>query len=614
MFEDDLATSSAPSVSTLPENSSTKLSIRSMLGMPAGGPISRAVTDSADRLLGLHALSSVYAEVNRTSDGPFCSRVLRSLGIAAEVHADDLARVPAAGAVIIAANHPLGGADGLLLLDTLLRVRPDVKLLANAWLAAIPELGEHVIPVDVFSPKSFMNTRALRDCLRWLKNGGCLATFPAGEVSRLALLDAEISDCAWTGSVSTLSIKTNAPVVPVLFATSNSWLFQAAGQLHGSIRTALLPRELLWKRGQKVRVHIGSKIEPDRLRRFADPLAASDFLRARAYLLAERSRPEPNLSAPALPAQAAIALPEDPAAIAREVASLPASATISRIGTQRVLLATAAEIPTILREIGRLRETTFRAVGEGTGQACDLDHFDESYRHLFVFDDSNNDIVGAYRMGLTDELVAKSGMAGLYTSTLFRYEPSELRRLVPGIELGRSFVRAEYQRHPASLLLLWHGIGRFAAMNPQYRYLFGTASISDTYPSVTKKLLVRFITETFGPGEWARVAQPTTPPKFNSRRDREVELAYSQLDDMRDADELVASIDPQGRGIPILLRMYLRLGARMLGFNVDPAFGDALDGLIVVDLVKAPSRQIRRYMGDELYASFMAYHNAPIPA
>ena len=211
---------------------------------------------------------------------------------------------------------------------------------------------------------------------------------------------------------------------------------------------------------------------------------------ARVYLLADWPG-----KAVVTKAQDAIAPAADVVELRREVQGLPAERTLARIKDQRVLRVSAEEIPLVLREIGRLREITFRAVGEGTGLPRDLDRFDETYKHLFVFDDASGMVVGAYRVGLADELVATQGLGGLYTSRLFEYEPTELRRLIPGIELGRSFVRAEYQRHPASLLLLWHGIGGFTGANPRYRYLFGTASISDTYPSVTRMRLVRFINE-----------------------------------------------------------------------------------------------------------------------
>lgn len=586
-----------------------------------------------DRLIGLDALRGVYADVHARQpagavDGEsFSSDVLDVLKIRTEVADTDLARIPATGPLIVAANHPLGGADGLLLLDIVRRRRTDLRLLANSWLAKLPELAPVVIPVDVFDTKSAANASALRTAARWVRDGGCLLTFPAGEVSRLRLRRREVSDGPWSPSLSVLSRLGNAPVVPLHFADANSWLFQTLGQLHAVLRTVMLPRELLRKRDSTVRVRIGTPIDPPRLARFASDLEASAFVRACSYLLAAPPLAAAVAAASTTPRAGARAMqpliaPVDPAAMAAEVAALPPERTLAKVGAMRVLIASAAEIPCTLREIGRLREATFRAVGEGTGAASDLDEFDLTYRHLFVFDEASpvpgcqgGAVVGAYRLGLTDELPTEpgSGAAGagvprLYTATLFRYRPDQLARLVPAIELGRSFVRAEYQRQHSPLLLLWQGIGRFVVAHPQYRLLFGTASISDSYPSMTRKLLVRFINRSFGPGEFARVATPSIPPKFARARDGETALAADHLHDLDDADRLVASLDPQGRGLPTLLRQYLRLGAKMIGFNIDPAFGDALDGLIVVDLITAPSKLVSRYMGKEGYAAFCAHH------
>lgn len=610
-------------VAPRPDAPPVSLSLRSVAGSVPG-----FIIKPLDRLIGLHALAAVYGHVHPRaaleggSAASFSRLALEALSISSRVTPADLARIPESGPLIVAANHPLGGADGLLFIDIVSRRRPDLKLLANSWLAAIPELRSVVIPVDVFAAPGrppAANTAAIREALRWLKSGGCILTFPAGEVSRLRLRRREVADGPWAASLAALSRRAGAPVVPLHFHDANSWLFQALGQVHPVLRTVMLPREMLRKRRSTVRVRVGTPISPERLARLGDDADAAAFVRACVYLLSAPdatpgTEPSPTGGAPVAPPLAA---PADPAVIAAEVAALPEIRTLARVGTQRVLIASASEVPATLREIGRLREITFRAVGEGTGAELDLDEYDLTYRHLFVYDDAASCVVGAYRLGLTDEQPPSPtdpGLPRLYTATLFRYDPQRLRRLLPAIELGRSFVRAEYQRQHAPLLLLWQGIGRFVAANPRYRRLFGTASISDTYASTTRNLLVRFITRSFGPGELGELAAPTLPPRFTRSRDGEAALAAGQLHDLDDADRLVASLDPQGRGLPTLLRQYLRLGARLVGFNVDPAFGNALDGLIVVDLLTGPSKLIARYMGAEGYAAFRAYHAAREPA
>ncbi len=561
------------------------------------------VSESVDRLLSLPAVQRVYDDALATPGTSFAARVLDALGISIDLTAADLARIPATGPVIIVANHPLGAIDGLILLELISKVRTDNRLLANAMLAIVPELREHLLCVDVFARSGSSNIAALRSALAWLRAGHAIATFPAGEVSRLRFRDGEVSDGPWSPSVAMLARLTNARVVPVCFDARNSWLFQTLGRLHPMLRTVMLPTEMLRKRNATIAVRIGSPIATADLTRFDSDASTSAYLRARTYLMSDRTR-----KAATAAAMSPIAPEPDHEPIHREINRLADDRTLIAKGDFRVMIAAAAEIPVTLAEIGRLRELTFRDVGEGTGKATDLDAFDQSYRHLFIYDDRARRLVGSYRLGLTDELVPANGPAGLYTATLFRYDQRHLAALTPGLELGRSFIRAEYHRHPLALLLLWEGIGRFIVANPRYRMLFGAASISDAYPSITRKLLVRFLTEAFGPGEFKALARPTTPPRFSRFRHRETELACETITTLEDADRLVAAIDPQNRGVPTLLRQYLRLGAHLIGFNVDPAFGDALDGLIVVDLLRAPRRHIERYMGTEGYRAFCQYH------
>lgn len=584
------------------------ISVRALSPGPEPTGLKAVVSESVDRLLNLPAVQRLYDDAAADPSPRFTSRVLASLGVTIDLPAAGISRLPATGPAIVAANHPLGAVDGLVLLELVSRVRSDNRLLANAMLGIVPELREHLISVDVFAQTGSANTAPLRHALAWLRAGHCLATFPSGEVSRLRFRDGEVSDGPWSPSIAMLARLTGAPVIPVCFDARNSWIFQTLGRLHPLLRTAMLPTEMLRKRNARINVRIGSAITRDDLASFDTDSRTAAYLRARTYLMSDRCRKAADSAA-----MAPIEPEPDAQPIAREIAALPAQCTLVSSGHFRVLLARAHQIPATLTEIGRLRELTFRDAGEGTGKPTDLDEFDTTYRHLFIYDDRANRLVGAYRLGLTDELIPARGPASLYTATLFRYDHRHLAALTPGLELGRSFIRSEYQRHPLALLLLWQGIGHFVAANPRYRLLFGAASISDAYPSITRKLLVRFLTEAFGPGEFKALAKPTTPPRFSRFRERETELACETITSLDDADRLVAAIDPHNRGVPILLRQYLRLGARLIGFNVDPAFGDALDGLIVVDLLKAPRRHIERYMGPEGYRSFCKFHHAEPP-
>lgn len=289
-----------------------------------------------------------------------------------------------------------------------------------------------------------------------------------------------------------------------------------------------------------------------------------------------------------------VAAPADPQALAAEVARLgDPQVSQSRFD---VFLASAAEIPCVLHEIGRLREVSFRAAGEGSGKALDLDRFDLTYLHLFLWDREASAVAGAYRLGCTDRLLGDGGPDALYTSTLFRFEPQFLEHLKPGLELGRSFVAPAYQKSIHPLGLLWRGIGRFVAAHPQYARLFGPVSISNDYSPISQELIVRFMRDSrrnAGLAGWVRPRFPYggLPP------------AYSAIGGLpgsiEEVSAAVASVEPDGKGVPVLLRQYLKLNATLLEFNVDPDFTDVLDALVLVDLRDAPDEVLARYMGTD---------------
>jgi putative hemolysin len=275
----------------------------------------------------------------------------------------------------------------------------------------------------------------------------------------------------------------------------------------------------------------------------------------------------------------------------------------------QVFSATADQIPYVLKEIGRLRERTFRAVGEGTGKPCDIDEFDQLYTHLFVWNMEQLEIVGSYRLGPTDEILRHAGRQMLYTDTLFRFRPALLEQLVPALELGRSFVRQEYQRSASALMLLWKGIGAHVVRNPRYKLLFGPVSISSTYQTASQQLMVEFLRANSFLDEEARLVRPRNafkPGVGDSlyRCDR-TPIAGS----IDDVSELVAELEEDEKGVPVLLRQYLRLGGKLLAFNIDPEFANVVDGLVLMDLTRADPRVLAKYMGNAGAGAFLRYHS-----
>ena len=593
--------------------------------------VSAAVRVSCERVLAFPALNAVYQRT-RASRAPhlFCERALQSLAVEIDASAEDLARIPTTGPLIVVANHPFGGLDGLILTALLQRVRADVQILANYLLRRIPEMRETCIFVDPFGGPAAAahNHGAMKSAVHWVQRGGVLGVFPAGEVSHYTLRRGCVTDPPWDDSVARLVRRTGATVLPVYFSGGNSRFFQFAGLLHPRLRTAMLPRELLRKRGQSVRVEIGSPISFSRVSRFLtakdadnqsrrdEAVRLTEYFRVRTYILRGRGAAKQRWNAGTTDRAAQMvelrpivdALP--PAVVSAEVEALPAEQCLASSGSWRVLFGNAQQLPNVLREIGRLRESTFRLVGEGTGREVDLDRFDPHYLHLFVWNAEARHIVGAYRMGQTDVLLKRFGADGLYTSTLFRYRPRLLDQLTPALELGRSFVIPEVQRDYAPLLLLWRGIGRFVALHPRYRRLFGAVSISDEFQTMTKQLLMAFLRVRSFDTELAALVQPRNPPKMQRFRDADERRLAMLVDDVADVEELVGEIESNRRSVPVLLRQYLKLNAKLLGFNIDPDFGDVLDGLVLVDLTTVEPPILNRYLGRDGAAAFLAHHAA----
>lgn len=567
---------------------------------------------SSLKLFAMGELLQVYAAA-RCGDG--CSRALENvlalLSITYEVIPSELENVPKSGPVLGVANHPFGLLEGILLAVLLPRVRPDVKILANSLLAGIPELADRCIFVDPFGRKDSIrsNARALRECLAWLEGGGMLVTFPAGEVAQPAWRIETPADPPWNPSAGSLAKRAHAAAVPIFFKGSNSLAFQLAGMLHPALRTASLPRELLNKRGKRFTIRIGRLVSSATIESLPTGRAVTDFLRARTYLLDSSESVRPALGFPGVKNSVLrflpqprleqrlqpVAAPAPPSTLASEIARLAPERKLAESSGMAVYLAGQDEFPVVVREIGRLREIAFRGAGEGTGRSLDLDRFDSYYLHLVLWDHNSNQVVGAYRLGPTPDILPKYGIGGLYTSTLFRYSRTLFQQTGPAIELGRSFIRPEFQKQYAPLFLLWKGIARYLVNRPDCPRLFGAVSVSNAYHPVSRHLIARFL-EARRADELARMVMPRSP----YRPDRRL-LSTGDWSDVPDEidklSNLVAELESDGKGVPILVKQYLKAGGRLLGLNVDRRFSDALDALIMVDLRSAPLSLLERYLG-----------------
>ena len=571
-----------------------------------------------DPSIGISRINRMYAELlNASSVNPF-GAILRLLNISYQVFSDDLAKIPNQGPLVVVANHPFGGIEGIILADLFMRIRPDTKVLGNYLLQYIEPIRETIIPVDPFGRKSSVqsNAKMFRACLRWLKQGNCLITFPAGEVSHIDYRQGRITDPVWSPHIARLVRLGGAQVLPVFFPGRNSLLFNLLGLIHPRLRTLMLPREMLARQSTRIPLHIGKSISSDRMRFFEDDKSLMRWLRFNTYFMANclsQKGQKGHLerlfySFPKAGKKTQDLIPAvSPGLLSAEFSALPDHCRLITHKQMAVVIADSEQIPHMLREIGRLREKTFREVGEGTGKSMDVDIVDSYYRHLILLNTHTAEVIGAYRIGDTADILARFGRKGLYTHSLFRFKSGLMRHLTHSLELGRSFIRSEYQRHPNCLALLWKGIGGYLVKHPNYRILFGPVSISNSYQRISKQLMIQFLKRNCSSRELSAYVSPRCPFRMRSPRsldDLNHRQAVGSIDDI---SMLISEIENDGKRVPVLIRHYLKLNGQFIAFNVDREFCDAVDGLVVVDLMKTETKLLNRFMGPEGARTYCEY-------
>ncbi len=536
----------------------------------------------AEQVTGLTRLEQIYrTRPPALTSAQFVKFALSNVGLSYRIQTGRLEGIPAQGPLIIVANHPYGAADGLVLADLVTQRRADTLLFANTLLRRVPELAPLIAPVDVFRAGASLG--GLRAALRHLQGGGALVVFPAGEVSRLELRRRVVADRPWADSVAMLARRSGAAVLPVHIDGRANWRSLLAGLLHPRFRTACLARDLLRARGQELAVRLGEPVPAAELARL-DPSAQTAYLRLLSDALGREARPP--VSSP----QQALAPPQSPALMEQELALLPPAHLLTKQGDFSVFLTQASHIPRVLAEIGRLRELSFRLVGEGTGQAQDLDRFDTSYEHLFVWHRERREVIGAYRLGFTDRLCPRGGPEALYTHTLFDFDDRLIERVGPALELGRSFVRPEWQRNFRSLRLLWSGIAAVLDAHPELRCLFGPVSISASYSAAGRRLMEAALSRHHSDPALQALVRPRTPSGRRGEPAPPMRPVVAALGDPSLLSRVIGRLDPGLGGLPVLVRHYLELKGRFAGFNVDAAFGNTLDGLVFVQVGDIPAR------------------------
>lgn len=524
------------------------------------------------------------------------SLYLDHLSLRVDHNAADLGFIPAEGPLIAVANHPAGGIDGLLLIKVLAQARPDIKVLADFEIPGGQMVDEFFITRDKGSFNATAAAAVPEAAEAHLKAGGALVIFPAGTISSYHIKAGAAKDRQWRRHLIEFIRAAEAPVVPVFIRGSNKILLHLLHTVNPLLFGEFLPVSLFGKKEKTVTVRTGKPIRVKEIAEFEDDFELGRYLRAKTYMLGSPIKVKPFFR-PILFRKRweTVVLPRDAGAIAEECERLKAAGNmLHETGSFEVYRAHPDDIPNTLYEIGRLRELTFREVGEGTGKNIDLDEYDLYYRHLFIWDRDAQKVVGAYRLGLGKEILQRYGKRGFYLHSLFKMRPAFDATLSESIELGRSFVSKEYQLKPLSLFLLWKGILYFILKHPEYRYLIGPVSISGEFSKVSKFLIISFIKAYYYDSDMAEMVTPRNEyiPEVNVGDPDVDAIRKMASEDIKKLDKAISEIELGSLRLPALLKKYLGQNAKIIAFNVDPKFNNALDGLLVLDLFNIPKETL----------------------
>jgi len=555
------------------------------------------------KVLRISTANKIYNKHKDKKDLDFLNGLLNEFQIEFEIPDEDLKRIPKNGAFITISNHPLGGIDGILLLKLLLEHRSDYKIIANFLLHRIAPLKPYVMPVNPFEnhKDAKSSVAGLKNALSHLKDGYPLGIFPAGEVSTYK--DGKlVVDKEWEQGAVKLIKKAKVPVIPIYFHAKNSKLFYVLSKISDTLRTAKLPSELLSQKNRVIKVRIGKPIAVKDQETYTDIPSFYQFLRKKTYMLANpfEKAAQAIISKEALKIKKkvkSVSSQKNPELFKREIDDLrDHGSRLLQSKNYEVFLANAKEIPNLLHEIGRLREITFREIGEGTNTALDLDKFDKEYHHLMLWDTNANKLVGAYRMGLGKDLFKKYGIHGFYIHTLFRIEPELYSMMEQTIELGRAFVTKEYQQKPMPLFLLWKGIVHVTLRYPTYKFLMGGVSISNQFSDFSKSLMIEFMKSHYYDPYVAQYIHPKKEYKVKLK-DGDKDFVFDATKaDMQKFDKIIDELEPGTLRIPVLIKKYVKQNARLVAFNVDPKFNNAIDGLMYIKVADLPESTVKPVM------------------
>jgi len=580
----------------------TSKEIAQVIGLQKFGVLGTFVGWLLIRVLRISAINKIYKKNKDKTDLAFLNGVLDDCNIEFQIPEEDLKRIPKDGPFITVSNHPLGGIDGVLLLKLLIEKRADYKIIANFLLHRIEPLKPYIMPVNPFETRkdAKSSVAGIKSALQHLKEGKPLGIFPAGEVSTYK--DGKLKvDKPWEEGAVRLIKKAQVPVIPIYFHAKNSGLFYFLSKISDTLRTAKLPSEVISQEGKVIKVRIGKPISVADQKEYKDIPSFYEFIRKKTYMLANPfEKANKLISAESIkikkPAKK-IAAQRNKDSFLREINNLrDKDCRLLESKNYEVFFANAKDIPNVLHEIGRLREITFRNVGEGTNKALDLDKYDKYYYHLILWDNQAQCLAGAYRMGLGKEIYKRFGINGFYIQTLFRIEPELHQMMENTIEMGRAFIIDEYQQKPMPLFLLWKGIVHVTLRYPEYKYLMGGVSISNQFSDFSKSLMIEFMKSHYYDPYIAQYIYPKKEYKVKLKGDDKDFVFDATKADMQKFDKIIDEIEPGALRIPVLIKKYVKQNARLVAFNVDPKFNNAVDGLMYIKVADIPESTVKPVM------------------
>ncbi|WP_407406020.1 lysophospholipid acyltransferase family protein [Chryseobacterium sp.] len=557
----------------------------------------------------INEVNRLYDKLKDKQGKDFFDSFVRERNLSYVAFTEDLAKIPKTGPFILVSNHPLGAIDGILMCKILTEVRPDFKVMGNFLLEKIVPMEPFVISVNPFERKreAYSSATGMRGTLKHLENGGCVGIFPAGEVSNKNNEYNEILDRDWEKPALKLIKAAKVPVVPMYFHAKNSSIFYQISKLHPNLQTLMLPAEMMNDREKPIRLRIGKPITVKTMDEMETIEELGEFLKRKVYMMKSYYDKRKSLSQVFNLQNLSVKFPllREENIVQNIIDETPTEDIASDIdklrGTEKMLFtngnyeiyfATYEQIPSVMREIGRQRELTFRAVGEGSNLPFDLDEYDKHYHHLFLWDNAAKKLAGAYRMALGKDVMKKYGIKGFYTSSLFEFEQDIHPFFKKVIEMGRAYICEEYQQKPLPLFLLWRGIVHVCLRNPDHKFLMGGVSISNKFSEFSKSLMIEFMRSNYYDSAVAQYITPKNEYKVRLR-DRDKNLFFDEMEsDLNKLDKIIDDLEPELR-LPVLIKKYIKQNARVIAFNVDPNFNDAIDGLMYIRISDIPESTIK---------------------